>query len=110
MLEQQQRPKKQLSPATAAAPKRWELGTLLGRMPQLPHAMIPTIACAVLTPQQAAALPRHGVWLSRTLSFVSSMRMRWQACGITEGGVRSFADQLMERTPLLLLAMCCYYY
>ena len=61
MLEQRQPSQKPVTPATAAAPKRWELSTLLGRMPQLPHAMIPTIACAVLTPQQAAAAAARGV-------------------------------------------------
>ena len=61
MLEQRQPSEKQPSPATAAAPKRWELGTLLGRLPQLPRAVIPTVACALLSQQQAAAAAARGV-------------------------------------------------
>ena len=68
MLGQQQKqpPAKPATPATAAAPKRWELGTLLGRMPQPQHGMpqhaaIPTVACALLSPQQAASAAARGV-------------------------------------------------
>ena len=45
MLEQPPA-KKPATPATSAAPKRWEVGTLLGRMPQPPRAGVPTVACA----------------------------------------------------------------
>ena len=53
MLEQRQPSQKPVTPATAAAPKRWELGTLLGRLPQPPRAVIPTVACADLLLQRA---------------------------------------------------------
>ena len=61
MLEQRQPPAKPVTPATAAAPKRWELGTLLGRCPPPPRAGVPTVACALLSQQQAAAAAARGV-------------------------------------------------
>ena len=63
MLEQRSS-KTRASPATFAASRKSEVGTYLGYMrpPPMPVAhVVPTVACAMLTPQQAAAAAARGV-------------------------------------------------
>ncbi len=54
--------KKRPSPATSAASRNHDVGTYLGhlRRPLLPP-VVPTVACAMLSPQQAAAAVARGV-------------------------------------------------
>ena len=64
MLEQRSSKKTPLSPAALAASKKLEVGTYLGhlRPPPPPVApVVPRVACAMLTPQQAAAAAARGV-------------------------------------------------
>ena len=64
MLEQRSSKKKQLSPATLAASRKLEVGTYLGHLRPLPPPVapvVPRVACAMLTPQQAAAAAARGV-------------------------------------------------
>ena len=58
-LQQQQT--KQRSPATAAATKKREVGVFLGELLRLQQPIIPTVACALLSSQQAAAAAARGV-------------------------------------------------
>ena len=60
-MYRERRRKKPASPATAAAPKKSEVGIYLGYLKQPPRAVVPTVACALLTPQQAAAAVARGV-------------------------------------------------
>ena len=57
-------PKQQPSPATLTASRKLEVGTYLGHLRPLPPPappVVPTVACAMLTPQQAAAAAARGV-------------------------------------------------
>ena len=60
MLELRSSKKWAASPTTTTGSKRFEVGTFLGHLKQLPRA-IPTVSCALLTPQQAAAVVARGV-------------------------------------------------
>ena len=64
MLEERSSKKGQLSPATLAASRKLEVGTYLGHLRPLPPPVapvVPRVACAMLTPQQAAAAAARGV-------------------------------------------------
>ena len=60
MLEQRSSKKKAASPATIGGSRRWEVGTYLGHLPR-PWPVVPTVACALLSAQQAAAAAARGV-------------------------------------------------
>ena len=60
MLEQRSS-KKPLSPATLATSRKLEVGTYLGHLRPPPRPVVPTVACALLSPQQAAAAAARGV-------------------------------------------------
>ena len=60
MLAQRSR-KTRPSPATSAASRKHEVGTYLGHLRPPPLPVIPTVACAILSPQQAAAAAARGV-------------------------------------------------
>ena len=53
--------KKRPSPATSAASRKHEVGTYLGHLRPPPLPVVPTVACAILSPQQAAAAAARGV-------------------------------------------------
>ena len=57
----QPRLKKPLTPATFVASRKAEVGTYLGHLRPLPPSVVPTVACALLTPQQAADAAARGV-------------------------------------------------
>ena len=58
-LQQQQ--KKPATPATAAAPKERRVGVFLGELLRQQQCVVPTVACALLSPQQSAAAAARGV-------------------------------------------------
>ena len=60
MLELRSSKKLAASPTTTTGSRRFEVGTFLGHLKQLPRA-IPTVSSALLTPQQAAAVVARGV-------------------------------------------------
>lgn len=60
MLAQRSR-KKRPSPATSAASRKHEVGTYLGHLRPPPLPVVLTVACAILSPQQAAAAAARGV-------------------------------------------------
>ena len=53
--------KKPQPPARSGAPKKVEVGTYLGHLLRLPRAGIPTVACALLSQQEAAEAVARGV-------------------------------------------------
>ena len=53
--------KKPQPPARSAAPKKVEVGTYLGHLLRPPRAGIPTVACALLSQQEAAEAVARGV-------------------------------------------------
>ena len=60
-MQQQRAAKKTPTPATNAAPKKREVGTYLGYLRPPPQPVVPCVACALLTPQQAGAAVACGV-------------------------------------------------
>ena len=60
MLEQRGQ-KKAKSPETDAASKKKRYGVYLGHLLQLPRPVVPTVACALLSQQQAADAVARGV-------------------------------------------------
>ena len=58
----EQRPKKtSAAPAAFAASKKIEVGTYLGYLHPRPQPVVPRVACALLSPQQAGAAVARGV-------------------------------------------------
>ena len=60
MLEQRGQ-KKAKSPETNAASKKKRVGVYLGHLLQLPRPVVPTVACVLLSQQQAADAAARGV-------------------------------------------------
>ena len=60
VVEERSRKKPQ-PPAGSAAPKKLEVGTYLGHLLRPPRAGIPTVACALLSQQEAGEAAARGV-------------------------------------------------
>ena len=58
---QQPPPRRPATPAASTVPKKFEVGTYLGHLLKPPRPVIPTVACALLSTQQAAAAAVRGV-------------------------------------------------
>ena len=60
-LLEEPRPKKAKSPETSAAYKKKHVGVYLGHLLQRPRPVVPTVACVLLSQQQAADAAARGV-------------------------------------------------